>query len=88
MSKRKSTAATTETTTRAIEHSGQTIRVNGVSIDIPLSVEVAGPRAVQDYLVEQCASRGVSHVPEPRAAETAPVVEQPTAPAPTSSTRT
>lgn len=73
MGKKKSTtAATIETTTRAIEHSGHSITVNGKTIDIPLSVEAAGPEAVQDYLAEQCAIRGVNHVPE-----------QPTAPAPT-----
>lgn len=88
MGKKKSTADANPMTTKAIEHSGHSITVNGQTIDIPLSVEARGPEAVKAFLVEQCANRGVSHVPEPKEADPAPEAEQPTAPASTSTTRT
>lgn len=75
---------TAEVVTSGPESSGHTVIVNGVSIEIPHRVEVEGPEAVQDYLVEECAKRGVSHIPAP-----APTPEsEPTAPASTPSTGT
>lgn len=77
---------TADKAVEAREICGVSITVGGLTIHVPRHVEVQGGEAVEQYITEECAKRGVKYPPAPVAKVTteAATEPEPTAPAPTS----
>jgi uncharacterized membrane protein len=51
--------STKQTQEKAPEHVGQVVTIDGITFDVPLSIEVAGAEAVEELVAKECAKHGI-----------------------------